>query len=314
MAHEQNTIAILQFLIENLADLQDQQKEKQTAGKYSDLELAINFMMEDISLAQTSPSLRDRILALSTSSAAVMDETIAQQNHQYALALSTGDPTPHDTLDPETTTLTRGSNSIRLIDRSRPSTGAGSSRSSPASQTSSIPKECASCLEKFETTIFEGTCGHGFCLVCIKQMFLVATTDEDSYPPRCCGEVIPFGVAVKALHYKQLQTFCSRAMEWTAKDRLYCADPACSKFIPVSAIKEEIGTCRACGQKTHSTCRSLEHPNVDCPMDEALNGVLKLAEDKNWKRCFSCRNMVELRYGCHHITCRYVESVPVITW
>lgn len=66
----------------------------------------------------------------------------------------------------------------------------------------------------------------------MKQLFLGATKDEELYPPRCCGNVVPPGLALRLLSYKELRDFSESALEWTAKDRLYCAEPTCSKLSP----------------------------------------------------------------------------------
>jgi hypothetical protein len=89
MAYEQSNL-ILQCLLEDLNDLEGQQKGKQLAGKLGDLEVAINCMRDDI--VRTQMSIQDEKLALST--------TIAEQDHRYALALSNEEATPHDTSGP----------------------------------------------------------------------------------------------------------------------------------------------------------------------------------------------------------------------
>lgn len=298
-----------QCLLEDLDDLEGQQKGKQLAGKLSDLEVAI---------------IRDEKLALSTVMAVVVDqsmlasisndEAIAEQDHRYAMALSNEEVIPHDTSAPgekifnEENKDTVSAVLSDLMSRVRVCDGPTTEQSTSApifnSTTSNIEEECVSRLEGFHTTIFQGSCGHAYCRDCIKQMFIGATKDEELYPPRCCGSILPPGVALRALSYEELRTFCERAIEWTSKTRLYCAEPTCSTFIPPWTIHDEIGTCPSCDQKTHLACRSFAHPGIDCPMDKAFHNVLEMAENESWKRCFHCRTMVELRHGCNHITCR----------
>lgn len=182
----------------------------------------------------------------------------------------------------------------------------GESSSTPASSCRATTRQrvCVSCLERCDSILFIGRCGHEFCLDCARRMFLGAIQDEELYPPRCCGNVVPPGVALRVLNYKELRDFSERALEWTAKDRVYCADPTCSKFIPPFAIEGDHGTCSECHQQTHLPCRSLVHIGIDCPMDETLPIVLGMGEAEGWKRCPNCRTMVELQQGCNHITCR----------
>ena len=148
------------------------------------------------------------------------------------------------------------------------------------------------------------SCGHNYCRDCNRQMFLGAIKDEELYPPRCCGRIVPPGTALRILNYHELRAFCERGIEYSTNDRVYCAEPTCSKFIPPFNIEDDHGTCPECFQKTHLPCRSFAHPGVDCPMDDKLQNVLAMADAENWKRCSNCRTMVELQHGCNHITCR----------
>lgn len=52
-------------------------------------------------------------------------------------------------------------------------------------------------------------------------------------------------------------------------------------------------------------CKRNAHPmGKDCPEDWELEQVLKIGEKSGWKRCYKCRNLVELTQGCTHMTCR----------
>ncbi|KAL2833314.1 hypothetical protein BDW59DRAFT_78043 [Aspergillus cavernicola] len=322
MAQDQSNALVLQLLLKDLADLEDRQKGKQVAGRHTDLEIAMMCLKEDILAIQTS--IEDRTLALSTGIAIATDqnllesircdERVAEQDRRYALALSSKEPTPHDipTIsemgsaeeNEDAVSIAMGDLMSRMTLSKKYTAGEGSSRSIIPSCMANLQKECVSCLDKCETIMFTGSCGHNFCSDCTRRMFLGAIKDEELYPPRCCGEVVPPGVALRILNYEELRAFSERAIEWTTKDRLYCAEPTCSKFIPQFAIQDELGTCPNCHRQTHLTCRYLAHPDVDCPMDNALHGVLEMADAENWKRCFNCRTMVELQHGCNHITCR----------
>ncbi|KAJ5710901.1 hypothetical protein N7488_005057 [Penicillium malachiteum] len=329
MAQEKVDPLALQILLDELDILEDQQKGKQKESHDTDLEISIQSMKDDIMAIQTS--LQDEIMALSTSVAVAMDqdvlasmreeERLAEQDRRYAAALSNGEETENATPTYEPTETDKNDDVVsavmsdlmsRITIRDDQSNGEGSSRSHLPYQTAAGITECGSCLERFHDPGFTSACGHEFCLNCVRQMFLGAIKDEELYPPRCCGHVVPPGIALRVLQYGELSAFGERAIEWTAKDRLYCADPTCSKFIPPFAITDEIGTCPSCDKQTHLTCRSFAHPETDCPLDDVLHDVLKMAEEESWKRCFHCRTMVELHRGCNHITCRsvtiYVKS------
>lgn len=256
MTYDKDSSCTLQVLLEDLDDLEDRQKGKQASGTYTDLEFAIECMRQDTLTAQTS--LQDGVLALSTSWAATTDQAIlasmasdevtAEQGHLYALALSNGESPDDDLSELRGTAPTKDNddavsvvmsdlmsrtkigdaNGLPTIEEEPP----GPSRSSSYDQTPNTTKKCVSCLENFHTDLFQGSCGHEFCRECMKEMFLNAIKDEELCPPRCCGEVVPPGVALRVLNYEELRSFSERAIEWTAKDRLYCSEPTCSKFIP----------------------------------------------------------------------------------
>lgn len=244
------------------------------------------------------------------------EEKVADQDHRYAIALN-GDErdAPHFSTQerpfPENEDDNNAVSTIMANLMSRVSLSDGrSNESGPSRSASSKAKappvtECASCLEQYDaSSMFMSSCGHSYCRACNKQLFIGAIKDEELYPPRCCGQIVPPGMALRLLNYHELQEFCERAIEHSTKDRVYCAEPTCSKFIPPFHIENEHGTCPQCRQQTHLPCRSLAHPGVDCPMDGKLQSVLAIANDENWRRCFSCRTMIELHHGCNHMTCR----------
>lgn len=322
MEDQRDKEVICQLLLEDLEAINVSKKGKHRADRPTDLELAIRSMREDLQNSQTS--IRDQVLAHSTSSAVLTDqnalmaakeeERIANQDHRLAVDLSNGRRPPHrreaenkpkpddDNDDAVSVIMEDLMSRVSLTDRS--DSGEGPSRAPHAYRPAPRRVVCVSCLERCDTILAVGKCGHEYCLDCTRQMFLGAIRDEELYPPRCCGNVLPPGVAMRVLNYQELRDFSERALEWTAKDRVYCADPTCSTFIPVFAIKDEHGTCPKCRQQTHLPCRSLIHPGVDCPMDENLPAVLEIAEAEGWKRCPHCRTMVELLRGCNHMTCR----------
>lgn len=311
-----------------MVDLESRQKGKQTVGKQTDVQIALACLEDEIKAAQTS--INDSIFALSMSTAVATDQSIlnaianderrAEQDNQYAQglddrrrhepkatgtrALSTMDEmiSAEDNEDVISTVMGDLMERVTLDDKAV-SVGEGSSRyykpRAPA-----LGVLCVSCLERVDSALFTGPCGHDFCRGCTRQMFLGAVKDEELYPPRCCGHTIPPGIAMRVLNYEELRAFSERAIEYSSKDRIYCADPTCSRFLPSFRIQGEHGTCRECHQQTHLPCRSLAHPGIDCPMDHALHEVLAMADSEDWRRCSNCRTMVELQHGCNHITCR----------
>ncbi|TGZ78763.1 hypothetical protein EX30DRAFT_309668 [Ascodesmis nigricans] len=174
---------------------------------------------------------------------------------------------------------------------------------------------CNTCTDRFPVSLtLKAKCGHVYCRECIIQLFLYATTDETLYPPRCCRNPFPVEKVLAWMRAEDGHKFRAAAIEYEATERTYCSNPTCGVFI----IGEAHGVveCQSCGISTCSQCKGPEHGVLDCPRDEALQVVLRIAEDAGWKRCSRCHAMVELNFGCNHITCKcgahwcYVCSAP----
>lgn len=130
-------------------------------------------------------------------------------------------------------------------------------------------------------------------------------------PPKCCTRAIP-GVVIKSLLNREEQTAFMKAVlqfstPWEA--RIFCPNPVCGEFIPKRGKIDpkhpfEV-ICRNCRTRACSICKRAAHAvGQDCPSDWELDAVLQMGEKSGWKRCFKCRNLVELTQGCSHITCR----------
>lgn len=65
---------ILQLLLEDVADLENEQKGKQFVGKHTDLEIALMHMKEEV--LSTQHFIEDRTLALSMSTAIATDQNL----------------------------------------------------------------------------------------------------------------------------------------------------------------------------------------------------------------------------------------------
>lgn len=333
MDDDQDSELISRLLLDDIEELQSKQKGKQAAGTQTDLEVALSHQREQILTLQTAT--RDRTFALSMITAITTDqnllaaiendERLAEQDRRYAISLRDGrsvtQGVPSSLAIGGAVSVPSNDGAVssamgdlmnRFTLNDKLNNGEGSSRYIPSSRSriKSPGIECSSCFEKCDAILFAGPCGHKFCRDCTRQMFLGAIKDEELHPPRCCRNLVPPETASRVLNQKELQQFSERKIEYSAKNRIYCADPTCSKFIPLLAIKNEHGTCPECQQQTHVPCRSLAHPGVDCPLDEELQTVLTVAKKEKWKRCPNCRTMVELYHGCNHITCRLVNLLP----
>lgn len=190
--------------------------------------------------------------------------------------------------------------------QSGPSTPLQNKQASSKGNLQDVKRVCTACLEKFQIEeTFPGKCGHRYCRDCLRNMFLVSMQDEQLYPPKCCKKPIKPKNMIEILSVQELQAYEEKVIEYSAPDRLYCAYRTCSKFIPESRIKQEHGKCPSCKRRTHKLCRGLAHPGVDCPNDQELQRVLKIAKSKKWRRCPNCHTMIDRMSGCAHIYCTY---------
>lgn len=129
-------------------------------------------------------------------------------------------------------------------------------------------------------------------------------------PPRCCATPLPSALIKTVLPHPPdqhlfLQAVVQFSTPWSS--RLFCPNPSCQSFIPprTSAPAASEATCRACRTRVCTMCKRAAHRRGhDCPEDWELEAVLRMGERSGWRRCYKCRNLVELAQGCSHMTCR----------
>ncbi|KAE8373207.1 hypothetical protein BDV26DRAFT_272572 [Aspergillus bertholletiae] len=169
---------------------------------------------------------------------------------------------------------------------------------------------CVSCLETMPAgELVSLPCQHKYCNTCIRQMAATSMVDEQLFPPRCCSRKIPPETILHLLPPKERESFVSKTAEYATPvtDRWYCPAPACGKWIPSMAVKAEKSqtqACPYCSTKICTGCRGISHRVGGCSSDIGLSAVLEVARLQRWQRCFNCGAVVELIFGCDHITCR----------
>ncbi|KAI7486745.1 BSD-domain-containing protein [Hortaea werneckii] len=145
-------------------------------------------------------------------------------------------------------------------------------------------------------------CGHWYCDDCLKTLFRVTITDESLFPPACCKQAFEFIAIRPHLPEELAAQFEAKKEELGNKNRIYCARPTCSAFIGMDHRNDRVAVCPDCKYETCLACKGLMHED-ECPVDEALESVLKIAGDEDWQRCPDCKGMIELTFGCNHMTC-----------
>lgn len=165
-----------------------------------------------------------------------------------------------------------------------------------------IDRRCVACGEdKKFFDVARAPCRHEYCRECLKDLFQTSITDESLFPPRCCRLSIPIGSVRLFLNSELVHAYERKKIEFDTPNRTYCCLPTCSAFIRTENIQEEVAICLDCGTETCTTCKMGAHQG-DCPNDVALQQVLQAASENGWQRCYSCWRIVELNYGCNHIT------------
>lgn len=158
---------------------------------------------------------------------------------------------------------------------------------------------CAVCQEQLSIQrIAKLPCGHSFCEGCIREHFQRSITDEQLFPPKCCGRPISLDLVRRWLSFNLLQEYEQREIELAHGDRTYCSNPRCSAFLQPDAGKQV--ACDSCGTQTCRRCKAQAHFG-DCPVDPAMQQVLDLARHERWKRCHQCRALVAKEAGCNHM-------------
>lgn len=160
---------------------------------------------------------------------------------------------------------------------------------------------CIACREETEfINVVRVPCQHEYCRSCLEELFTASMTDETLFPPRCCGQSIAMNIAQIFLNSDLIQQYEQKKVEFETPNRTYCYNPQCSSFIPMVYIEDEIAPCFECGCTTCTICKARSHTG-DCPNDTATQQLLAITQTNGWKRCRSCKRMIELDHGCNHM-------------
>lgn len=147
--------------------------------------------------------------------------------------------------------------------------------------------------------IFKAACSHYYCRSCIGRLVHDSFVDESIFPPKCCRVPFPLPTMKSLLDEEMVRKFEEKTVEYNDFNRTYCANPLCSRYLRPAPVALTIRTCASCNTPTCSTCKQRAHAGV-CVEREVE--VLEMAKTEGWQRCTRCRNIVELKSGCNHIT------------
>ncbi|KAJ3535609.1 hypothetical protein NM688_g6953 [Phlebia brevispora] len=329
--------AMATCFLEDIAELQSTRKGKSKEGAYSDDQLALEMFAEEASSLLTSA--RDLEIALGLEKAMRMDESVIQElciaeerasaDREMALALSEGrppPPRPPTPIPPEADAAAEDlskapftANDEDDSDAENDARGASSSRimvsgtkvvsatfSAPRSTRSGCKREhhdCVICGERIKGIEFHAPCGHYYDRSCLVDLYGALTRDEQLFPPRCCQQEFDFAIVRGFLPLQLATLYQEKTKEYRTVDRVYCHRPTCSTFLCSKTAHVTAIRCPRCSALTCGSCKAATHAGVPCVI-QSDEEILALAEERGWKRCPGCHHLVELSFGCFHMTCR----------
>ncbi|THY93488.1 hypothetical protein D6C93_05612 [Aureobasidium pullulans] len=304
-----------------ILQLQREDIEAAMASTNDDDNFALQLQLQELTLIESfhsdraiaqSHALAMKILAdeINAEQQAIRDRELAQQlsQHDNMLVPVTGEPAPHSESDEQlivrqearicATIFNDDSNKQLVL-----YTGGKTAEDEDFPRPEEPYIACVACSEDLPWfDVLETPCDHNYCGECLTTLFEASMTDESLYPPRCCRQRIPLDEAKLVLNAKLVRDFEQKSIELDTKDRTYCFDPHCSAFVSADHITDNVAGCADCGKRTCAICKVAAHLG-DCPRDEILQQLLQAADDQGWQRCYSCRRVVDLRFGCNHISC-----------
>ncbi|KAK5998815.1 putative E3 ubiquitin-protein ligase ARI10-like protein [Cladobotryum mycophilum] len=172
---------------------------------------------------------------------------------------------------------------------------------------------CVTCRDDFNKAgrLHSLPCGHTHCANCLRGLLTQAITHEAKMPPRCCSQAIPASTVRTVLTQGEQESFLLAVVKYATpwEDRIFCPDVACKEFVPPQDAPDPKHpfdlACLKCHGRLCGMCREAAHPiGQDCPKDWELAAMKKLADQSSWRRCHSCRGLVELTGESPHMTCR----------
>jgi hypothetical protein len=327
--HLDDELAVLTLQLEEIALFSQGGKGKHRVDQPPDIDVAFaNFQAE---LQAYKTFLDDQKLAQSIAAAVHSDSILigeftsqdvqAHEDRRFALELSNNDPeieapppSTHGSLQDDVhdwmSTVTGNNAAASIIDFSDEEMEAGPSMSFTERQADTMRKlsmklRCTACTDRFPRAAMVTTpCKDRYCIDCIKTLFMKSTKDESLYPPKCCKEVIPPALVTKHMDLEELAVFELATVEYATRDKTYCSNHECAKFILPGTIASGTNraTCPACGTDTCTICKNASHQGTDCPDDPSIGQTRQLAREMGWQTCFACDRVVELWTGCNHMT------------
>ncbi|KAI1386622.1 uncharacterized protein F4822DRAFT_431492 [Hypoxylon trugodes] len=165
-----------------------------------------------------------------------------------------------------------------------------------------ITRRCDICLEQVPVAESERPgYEHVHCYHCIQANAARALGSTAFELAKCC-KVFPLALLEQAgalTGNGEMVEYTRKLEEHTdPRNKVYCHDQDCSKFIPNDSRTRRVGTC-SCGKKT---CKSCDQEKLR-EVEENGRSLRQLADRKGWRCCPNCLTVIEKTVGCNKVEC-----------
>ncbi|XP_019101861.1 PREDICTED: probable E3 ubiquitin-protein ligase RNF144A-A [Camelina sativa] len=203
---------------------------------------------------------------------------------------------------------------------------------------SSHKMTCSICLDDnldISQMFCVNKCRHQFCSNCVKRHIELRLFEGSVIrcPHYRCKSKLTFGSCVDILTPELRKTWNKRIKEdkIPITDRIYCPNPTCAALMSIKKLSKPIKQagvrryfstfttearfrrhCFECFHLLCINCRVPWHSDLSCndymkldPNSTAGDRKLKaLANQRLWRQCGKCNQMIELSEGCIKVICR----------
>ena len=323
---DNNLGVALRLQLEELEQLRGGRKGKHRIGEAPDFDIAADLYKAELS--SYAALVSDRAMCKSIARAVNRDAELirdalqadeqVRRDREIALRLSAGgeskERTPFAPAQPsspaEDEALINKLEALYMFDEDDTQPESSSwAASRPRTKATKAPLvACTCCGDAYAThDVARCPCSHEYCRECLETLFKNSLVDESLFPPRCCHQPIPLEDNRAFLSARLVGEFQAKRVELETVNRTYCHRPACSTFVPIQFIRDDVATCVRCRTKTCTICKGAGHQG-DCPQDTGTQELLRVAEENGWKRCYACRRLVELDHGCNHMSKSFLSA------
>lgn len=166
-------------------------------------------------------------------------------------------------------------------------------------------RQCISCLEDYSISrMMRAVCSHYWCRTCLQSLTEASLMDDSIFPSRCCDLDLRI-TSCRFLPFHLYREYLRKESDYVRDNYTFCSNLACSPLKHTPTVRN--GRCNLCQKRTCSACKRLEQDCVcpeeyDWPEDEESQAVLRLAKRQGWQQCTKCKHLIELDFGCYHIS------------